>query len=161
MLLCSAAEPPLQPLTLHSSAHALLSCRTPAHCIEYAHLILWSQQRSNEEFDTDNEEHMQWVYNNALTRAKQYGIEVRTVCCFVGSTMAGDQLVAARHVCSSCAAGHAQSGLSGFRQACMQCGMLQPPTDVAVCVNTNKVLAGCLLSAHVRLGRDPASCHCP
>jgi hypothetical protein len=55
-----------------------LGCRTPAHCIEYAHLILWSQQRSNEEFDTDNEEHMQWVYNNALTRAKQYGIEVRT-----------------------------------------------------------------------------------
>eukprot|EP00879_Flechtneria_rotunda_P023907 GHRR01025319.1.p1 GENE.GHRR01025319.1~~GHRR01025319.1.p1 ORF type:complete len:346 (+),score=71.39 GHRR01025319.1:248-1285(+) len=49
--------------------------RTAAHCIEYAHLILWSQQRSNEEFDTDNDEHMQWVYNNAVTRAKQYGIE--------------------------------------------------------------------------------------
>ncbi|WIA10224.1 hypothetical protein OEZ85_010426 [Tetradesmus obliquus] len=49
--------------------------RTPAHCIEYAHLILWSQQRSHEEFDTDDEEHMQWVYSNALARAKQYGIE--------------------------------------------------------------------------------------
>jgi hypothetical protein len=32
--------------------------RTPAHCIEYAHLIQWGQQRQGEEFDTDNEEHM-------------------------------------------------------------------------------------------------------
>lgn len=51
--------------------------RTPAHCIEYAHLIKWSHERQEEEFDADNEEHMTWVYNNALTRAKQYGIEVR------------------------------------------------------------------------------------
>eukprot|EP00775_Hariotina_reticulata_P010952 gene10952-11106_t len=49
--------------------------RTPAHCIEYAHLILWSQQRHDEEFDTDNEEHMQWVFTNALARAQQYGIQ--------------------------------------------------------------------------------------
>ena len=52
-------------------------CRTPAHCIEYAHLIKWSHERQEEEFDADNEEHMTWVYNNALERAKQYGIEVR------------------------------------------------------------------------------------
>lgn len=57
-------------------AALVLFGRTPAHCIEYAHLILWSQQRSHEEFDTDDEEHMQWVYSNALARAKQYGIEV-------------------------------------------------------------------------------------
>lgn len=34
--------------------------RSPAHCIEYAHLILWGKVR-DEEFDSDNEEHMQWV----------------------------------------------------------------------------------------------------
>jgi hypothetical protein len=72
----------------------LLPCRTPAHCIEYAHLILWSQQRSSEEFDTDNEEHMQWVYSNALTRAKQYGIEVRA---FLVAALCG----------AACSAGHA------------------------------------------------------
>jgi len=34
--------------------------RSPAHCIEYAHLILWGKVRG-EEFESDNEEHMQWV----------------------------------------------------------------------------------------------------
>lgn len=34
--------------------------RSPAHCIEYAHLILWGKVR-DEEFDSDKEEHMQWV----------------------------------------------------------------------------------------------------
>ncbi|PNW74589.1 hypothetical protein CHLRE_12g491500v5 [Chlamydomonas reinhardtii] len=48
--------------------------RSPAHCIEYAHLILWGQVRQGEEFDTDNEEHMKWVYDKAAERAKQYGI---------------------------------------------------------------------------------------
>lgn len=35
------------------------------------------QVRPSEEFDTDNEEHMKWVYERALERAKQYGIQVR------------------------------------------------------------------------------------
>lgn len=34
--------------------------RSPAHCIEYAHLILWGRIH-DEEFDSDNEEHMMWV----------------------------------------------------------------------------------------------------
>eukprot|EP00877_Chromochloris_zofingiensis_P012669 jgi/Chrzof1/7656/Cz02g31240.t1 len=49
--------------------------RTPAHCIEYAHLIQWNQQRTGEEFDTDKEEHMKWVYDKAIERAKQFGIQ--------------------------------------------------------------------------------------
>ncbi|MEW5308906.1 MAG: hypothetical protein WDW38_000826 [Sanguina aurantia] len=49
--------------------------RSPAHCIEYAHLIQWGQARTGEEFDADKEEHLQWVYNAALARAKQYGIQ--------------------------------------------------------------------------------------
>ena len=56
-------------------------CRSPAHCIEYAKLILWSQARPGEEFDTDNEEHMKWVYERAVERAKQYGIQVRAGVC--------------------------------------------------------------------------------
>ena len=35
--------------------------RSPVHCIEYAHLILWEKQRPDERFDADNEEHMQWA----------------------------------------------------------------------------------------------------
>jgi len=49
--------------------------RSPAHCIEYVHLILWGEQRQGEEFDTDNEEHMKWMYNKAAERAAQYGIQ--------------------------------------------------------------------------------------
>lgn len=48
--------------------------RSAAHCIEYAHLILWSQQRQGEEFDADNQDHMKWVFERATERAKQYGI---------------------------------------------------------------------------------------
>ena len=41
------------------------------------------QVRHGEEFDTDNEEHMQWVYERALERAKLYGIQVSI--CAVGT----------------------------------------------------------------------------
>lgn len=51
--------------------------RSPAHCIEYAHLILWGNVRTGEEFDADNEEHMRWVFERATERAAQYGIQVR------------------------------------------------------------------------------------
>ncbi len=50
--------------------------RNAPHCIEYARLMQWSQQRPNEEFDTDKEEHIQWVYEQALKRAQQFGIPV-------------------------------------------------------------------------------------
>ncbi|KAK9829882.1 hypothetical protein WJX72_008443 [[Myrmecia] bisecta] len=48
--------------------------RSAAHCIEYAHLIQWDRERSGEEFDADSDEHMKWVYEKALVRAKEYGI---------------------------------------------------------------------------------------
>lgn len=54
----------------------LLVCRSPAHCIEYAHLILWGTERPGLEFDADCEEHMNWVFDHALQRAQQYGIQV-------------------------------------------------------------------------------------
>ena len=50
--------------------------RSPAHCIEYVHLIQWGQERPSEDFDADVEEHMAWVFGQAATRAQQYGIQV-------------------------------------------------------------------------------------
>ena len=60
-------------VTCHSKA--LKRYRSPAHCIEYAKLIQWDAERSGEDFDADVEEHMQWVYRNALARAETYGIQ--------------------------------------------------------------------------------------
>ena len=50
--------------------------RSPAHCIEWAKLIAWTSQRAGEDFDADVEEHMRWVYERALARAEQFGIQV-------------------------------------------------------------------------------------
>ena len=50
--------------------------RSPAHCIEYVHLIQWGQERPSEDFDADVEEHMAWVFGQAAARAQQYGIQV-------------------------------------------------------------------------------------
>lgn len=49
--------------------------RSPAHCIEYAHLIQWGRDRPDEEFDADMEEHMKWMYTHALARAQEFGIQ--------------------------------------------------------------------------------------
>lgn len=52
------------------------TCRTPAHCIEYAHIVMWEEQRKGEGFDADNEEHMQWMFAKSKERAETYGIQV-------------------------------------------------------------------------------------
>ncbi|KAL3150768.1 hypothetical protein ABBQ32_000541 [Trebouxia sp. C0010 RCD-2024] len=49
--------------------------RSPAHCIEYAHVIQWGRDRPDEEFDADIEEHMKWMYEHALARAQEFGIQ--------------------------------------------------------------------------------------
>ena len=51
--------------------------RSAPHCIEYAHLIQWGQERPGEEFDADIEEHMRWVFEKATKRADEFGIPVR------------------------------------------------------------------------------------
>jgi hypothetical protein len=50
--------------------------RSAPHCIEYAKLLLWEKERPGQVFDPDIEEHMRWVYDKALARAQQYGIQV-------------------------------------------------------------------------------------
>ena len=60
--------------------------RSPAHCIEYAHLIQWGRERPDEEFDADIEEHMKWMYEHALARASEFGIQVSLANAKVVST---------------------------------------------------------------------------
>ena len=49
--------------------------RSPAHCIEWAHLLEWGRARPGEEFDADDEAHMAWVYAAASARATANGID--------------------------------------------------------------------------------------
>ena len=80
-----------------------VSCRSPAHCIEYVHLIQWQHERGAEEFDSDEEEHMRWVYERAVIRGKQFGIQaILLIPCsslFTGSKNVADLLAcfAAQH----------------------------------------------------------------
>ncbi|KAB8077188.1 hypothetical protein BDV29DRAFT_64160 [Aspergillus leporis] len=48
--------------------------RQPQHCIEWAHQIAWQEQRKDDSFDSDDIDHIGWVYNAALERAKQFHI---------------------------------------------------------------------------------------
>lgn len=48
--------------------------RNAAHCIEYAHLIQWGNEREGDSFDSDNPEHLHWVYEKARVRAEHFGI---------------------------------------------------------------------------------------
>ena len=51
--------------------------RSPQHCIEYVKLIQWEHEHPDQrDFDADNDEHMRWVYEKALERAKSFGIQV-------------------------------------------------------------------------------------
>ena len=49
--------------------------RNAPHCIEYAKVVSWPSERGDQDFDADNASHMQWIYEKALTRAQEFGIE--------------------------------------------------------------------------------------
>lgn len=49
--------------------------RLPEHCITYVTQIVWAQEFPSKKMDSDDPEHMQWVYEAALQRAQTYGIE--------------------------------------------------------------------------------------
>jgi len=49
--------------------------RLPEHCIEYAHIIQWPKEFPNKKFDTDNTDHMQWMYETAMKRAQEFNIK--------------------------------------------------------------------------------------
>jgi ubiquitin-activating enzyme E1 C len=48
--------------------------RQPQHCIEWAHQIAWQDKRKDDAFDSDDMEHIGWVYNAALERSKEFDI---------------------------------------------------------------------------------------
>ena len=68
-------------LSMHAPRAAVPLCtlatipRQPQHCIEWAHIIAWEEQRKDETLDTDDPEHITWLYQTALERAKQFKIQ--------------------------------------------------------------------------------------
>ncbi|PYI21944.1 NEDD8-activating enzyme E1 catalytic subunit [Aspergillus japonicus CBS 114.51] len=67
-------------LDMHAPRPAVPLCtiatipRQPQHCIEWAHQIAWQEQRKDDTFDSDDLEHIGWIYNAALARARQFQI---------------------------------------------------------------------------------------
>lgn len=48
--------------------------RQPAHCIEWASILEWPRVFGDKKMDTDDPEHIGWLYQAALERAKEYNI---------------------------------------------------------------------------------------
>ncbi|KIW65692.1 hypothetical protein PV04_07925 [Phialophora macrospora] len=67
-------------LSMHAPRAAVPLCtlatipRQPQHCIEWAHIVAWEEQRKNDTLDTDNPEHISWLYTTALERAQEFNI---------------------------------------------------------------------------------------
>ncbi|RJE22456.1 hypothetical protein PHISCL_05188 [Aspergillus sclerotialis] len=67
-------------LDMHAPRPAVPLCtiatipRQPQHCIEWAHQIAWQEKRKDDTFDSDDMEHIDWVYKAALDRAQQFHI---------------------------------------------------------------------------------------
>nr|POF19895.1 isoform 2 of nedd8-activating enzyme e1 catalytic subunit [Quercus suber] len=67
-------------LDMHAPRAAVPLCtlasipRQPQHCIEWAHIIKWEEERKDITLDTDDPEHITWLYQTALSRAKEYKI---------------------------------------------------------------------------------------
>lgn len=68
-------------LDMHAPRAAVPLCtlatipRQPQHCIEWAHIIKWEEERKDIQLDTDEPEHITWLYTKALDRAKEFGIQ--------------------------------------------------------------------------------------
>ncbi|KAG0203267.1 hypothetical protein BGX28_004408 [Mortierella sp. GBA30] len=48
--------------------------RLPEHCIEWASVLEWPNKHGDRKMDTDEPKDIQWLYETALARAKQYNI---------------------------------------------------------------------------------------
>ncbi|KAF4124163.1 ubiquitin-activating enzyme E1 C [Geosmithia morbida] len=67
-------------LDMHAPRAAVPLCtiasipRQPEHCIEWAHVIAWDQEKPFPKLDKDDPEHVTWLYNKALARSKEFNI---------------------------------------------------------------------------------------
>ncbi|KAF2634152.1 NEDD8-activating enzyme E1 catalytic subunit [Massarina eburnea CBS 473.64] len=67
-------------LDMHAPRAAVPLCtlatipRQPQHCIEWAHIIAWEEHRKEITLDTDDPEHITWLYQQALARAQEFNI---------------------------------------------------------------------------------------
>lgn len=68
-------------LDMHAPRAAVPLCtlatipRQPQHCIEWANIIAWEEERKDITLDTDDPEHINWLYQKALKRAKEFNIQ--------------------------------------------------------------------------------------
>lgn len=68
-------------LDMHAPRPAVPLCtiasipRQPEHCIEWAHLIAWDQEKPFPALDKDDPEHVGWLYQKALARANEFNIQ--------------------------------------------------------------------------------------
>ncbi len=68
-------------LDMHAPRAAVPLCtlatipRQPEHCIEWAHVIAWDKEKPFPSLDKDDPEHITWLYQKALLRAKEFDIE--------------------------------------------------------------------------------------
>ncbi|EKM55508.1 uncharacterized protein PHACADRAFT_256177 [Phanerochaete carnosa HHB-10118-sp] len=49
--------------------------RLPEHCIEWASVLEWPRVHGDKKMDTDDPEHIGWLYKTALARGKEFNIE--------------------------------------------------------------------------------------
>ncbi|EJU02730.1 hypothetical protein DACRYDRAFT_78585 [Dacryopinax primogenitus] len=49
--------------------------RLPEHCIEWASVLEWPKVFPDKKLDTDDPEHIQWLFTHASTRAREFKIE--------------------------------------------------------------------------------------
>ncbi|KAK1755369.1 NEDD8-activating enzyme E1 catalytic subunit [Echria macrotheca] len=67
-------------LDMHAPRAAVPLCtlasipRQPEHCIEWAHVIAWDEEKPFPKLDKDDPEHITWLYQKALLRAREFNI---------------------------------------------------------------------------------------
>ncbi|RAL66881.1 hypothetical protein DID88_007663 [Monilinia fructigena] len=67
-------------LDMHAPRAAVPLCtlatipRQPEHCIEWAHIMAWEQEKPFPKLDNDDPEHITWLYKKALARAQEFKI---------------------------------------------------------------------------------------